>query len=91
MKLNSLLNADDLIILSRSKVGLQNCSNTLSSYFNSLMLKINHKKTRKIIFQKSWDNSSIEKSHLQFFQKLINNSRAQQPITSIKIGHVLVF
>mgnify|MGYP000223529387 CR=1 FL=1 len=23
---------------------------------------------------KSWDNSSIEKAHLQFFQKLINNS-----------------
>ena len=34
-KLNSLLYADDLIILSRSKTGLQNCLNTLSSYCNS--------------------------------------------------------
>ena len=40
------------IILSRSKVGLQNCLNTLSSYCNSWMLKINPKKTKIIIFQK---------------------------------------
>ena len=52
MKLSSLLYADDLIILSRSKVGLQNCLNTLSSYCNSWMLKINPKKTKIIIFQK---------------------------------------
>ena len=39
LKLNSLSYADDLIILSRSKVGLQNCLNTLSSYCNSWMLK----------------------------------------------------
>ena len=52
MKVNSLLYADDLIILSRSKVGLQNCLNTLSSYCNSRMLKINPKKTKIIIFQK---------------------------------------
>ena len=31
---------------------------------------------------KSWDNSSIKKAHLQFSQKLINNSQTQQPITS---------
>ena len=52
MKLNSLLYADDLIILSQSKVGLQNCLNTLSSYCNPWMLKINPKKTKIIIFQK---------------------------------------
>ena len=158
MKLNSLLCADHLIILSRSKVGLQNCLNTLSSYFNSLMLKINPKNTRKIIFQKckkkgtlastlpmknstlsktctspsgnltlsldhlrqktlmpslrrntdfksvksslacssevwrtfvqsdfkSWDNSSIEKAHLQFFQKLINEfNNLSRPLKSV--------
>ena len=33
-KLNSLLYADDLIIISRSKIGLQNCLNTLSSFCN---------------------------------------------------------
>ena len=37
-KLNSLLYADDLVILSRSKVGLQNCLNMLSSYCNSWTL-----------------------------------------------------
>ena len=37
-KLNSLLYADDLIIISRSKIGLQNCLNTLSSFCNSWML-----------------------------------------------------
>ena len=38
-KLNSLLFADDLVILSRSKTGLQTCLNRLSSYCNSWMLK----------------------------------------------------
>ena len=37
-KLNSLFHPDDLIILSRSKLGLQNCLKELSSYCNSWML-----------------------------------------------------
>ena len=51
-KLNSLLYADDLVILSRSKTGLQTCLNRLSSYCNSWMLSINPKKTKVMIFQK---------------------------------------
>ena len=51
-KLNSLLYADDLIILSRSKLGLQNCLNVLSSFCETWMLKINSKKTKIMIFQK---------------------------------------
>ena len=51
-KVNSLLYADDLIILSRSKIGLQNCLNALSSYCETWMLKINPKKTKIMIFQK---------------------------------------
>ena len=51
-KLNSLFYADDLIILSLSKLGLQNCLNKLSSYCNSWMLKINPKKTKIMVFQK---------------------------------------
>ena len=51
-KLNSLFYADDLIILSRSKLGLQNCLNKLSSYCNTWMLKINSKKTKIMVFQK---------------------------------------
>ena len=51
-KLNSLLYADDLVILSRSKIGLQDCLNTLSSYCRTWMLSINPKKTKVMIFQK---------------------------------------
>ena len=50
-KLNSFLYTDDLIILSRSKVGLQNCLNTLYSFSSSWMLDINSKKTKIMIFQ----------------------------------------
>lgn len=51
-KLTALLYADDLIILSRSKTGLQNCLNTLSSFCTLWMLKINPKKPETTVFQK---------------------------------------
>jgi len=51
-KINSLLYANELIILSRSKTGLQNCLNTLSSHCKTWMLKVNPKKTKIRIFQK---------------------------------------
>ena len=51
-KLNSLLYADDLVILSRSKIRLQNCLITLSSYCSTWMLSINQKKNKVMIFQK---------------------------------------
>ena len=51
-KINSLFCADDLIILSRSKTGLQNCLDKLSSYCTSWMMKINLKKTKIMVFQK---------------------------------------
>ena len=51
-KINSLLYADDLVILSRSKTGLQNCLNALSLYCDKWKLKINPKKTKIVIFQK---------------------------------------
>ena len=50
--INSLLYADDLVILSRSKTGLQNCLNALSLYCDKWKLKINPKKTRIMTFQK---------------------------------------
>ena len=60
---NSILNflyADDLIILSRSKVGLQNCLNALYS-FSSSWIAINSKKTKNTIFQKrAKKNSELE-------------------------------
>ena len=52
---NSLLSADDWIILSRSKIGLQNCFKKHTSFIlrnMDVMLKINPKKTKIMIFQK---------------------------------------
>ena len=40
IKINSLLYADDLVILSRSKIGLQNCLNALSLYCDKWKLNI---------------------------------------------------
>ena len=45
-----------LLLLSRSKLGLQNCLNKLSSYCNSWMLKIIPKKTKIMVFQKGTKN-----------------------------------
>ena len=47
-KINSLLYADDLVILSRSKTALQNCLNALPLYYDKWKLKINPKKTKII-------------------------------------------
>ena len=44
--------ADDLVILSRSKTGLQNCLNALSLNCDKWKLKINPKKKKIIISQK---------------------------------------
>ena len=60
-KFKFLLYADDLLILSRSKIGLQNCLNSLFSFCNSWMLDINSKKTKVMIFQKrAKKNSNLE-------------------------------
>ena len=56
-KLNSFLYSDDLIIISRSKIGLQNCLNTLSSFCNS-------KKTKVMVFQKRAKKNSTLEFHI---------------------------
>ena len=48
--LNCLLYADDLVILSETEVGLQNCINSFQSYCDKWGLKINTTKTKTIIF-----------------------------------------
>ena len=63
-KLNSLLYADDLIILSRSKHGLQNCLNTLQSFCYDWKLNINLKKTKTMIFRKKAKKSENKEFHL---------------------------
>ena len=52
-KISSLLYADDLIILSASKSGLQSYSNKLASYCDDNCLTVNLKKTKIVVFYKS--------------------------------------
>ena len=51
-KLRTLLYADDLILLSKSKQGLQNCINNVASFYNTWQLSVNQKKTKIMIFAK---------------------------------------
>lgn len=51
-KLTSLLYADDLVLLSKSKVGLQNCLNTVASFCKKWQMTVNEKKTKVMIFSK---------------------------------------
>ena len=73
-KLNCLLYADDLVILSRSKVGLQNCLNQLNDWCKKWMMHVNMKKNKVMIFQKPSNkqptpNFQIENKVLQVTQE----------------------
>ena len=50
--LNCLLWADDLLLVSSSQLGLQNCLNKMGLFYNNLGLKVNINKTEIIIFNK---------------------------------------
>ena len=50
ISINCLLYADDLVLLSSSKEGLQNSINKLSSYCKKWSLKVNLKETKCLIF-----------------------------------------
>ena len=52
-KLNSLMWADDIILLSETKEGLQKSINNLQNYCMKWKLDINLKKTKILIFNKS--------------------------------------
>ena len=52
VKLNSLLWADDLLLVSQTATGLQNCIDKMSDFYKGLELKINIKKTKVMIFNK---------------------------------------
>ena len=52
--INSLLYADDLIILSQSKSGLQNCLDQLNEWCRKWLMEVNTKKTKIMIFQKQF-------------------------------------
>ena len=54
--INSLLYADDLVILSQTQNGLQNCLNTLHTWSKKWLLEVNLKKTKVMILQKHKSN-----------------------------------
>jgi hypothetical protein len=58
-KLNCSLYADDLILQSKSKQGLQNCLDQLNSWCELWLMEINLKKTKIIIFKKSTKKQQI--------------------------------
>lgn len=64
-KLNCLLYADDLVILSRSKIGLQNCLDQLNNRCKQWLMQINLKKRKIIVLQKSNKKQLIEPTQIQ--------------------------
>ena len=66
-KLNSLLYADDLVILSKSKTGLDNYLKVLECFNAKWLLNVNYRKTKILVFQKS----GKKPKHLSFS---INNT-----------------
>ena len=56
--LNSISWADDLVLLSTSKEGLQKCLNKLSSYCKKWGLEVNVDKTKTMVFSKKADKTT---------------------------------
>ena len=56
--LNCLLYADDLVLLSESQVGSQNCLTKLKLYTKRWKLNINYKKSKILVI--AWNNNSKE-------------------------------
>ena len=63
---NHLLYADDLVILSESPTGLQNCLNSLGNYCKRWRLNINVKKTKVMIFSKTVKKANTDHNSLNF-------------------------
>ena len=80
-KLNCLLYADDLVLLSKSKQGLQHCLNTLSTFCEKWMMNVNLKKTKTMTIQK---NARKPQESVSFY---IDN----ESIIFFKIIHIWVF
>ena len=60
-KLNCLLYADDLVLVSHLAKGLQKALSILAKYCNEWMLSVNPKKTKVVIFQKKCRKSTLDK------------------------------
>ena len=52
IKLNNLLYADDLILISETRTGLQSCLDNLQAYCQKWKLTVNNKKTKVMVVEK---------------------------------------
>ena len=71
-KIGSLLFADDLLILSETKDGLQNSLNNLSLYCDNWQLSLNINKTKTMIFTQS--KHKVEPTFVNYKNKAIENT-----------------
>ena len=60
--INSLMWADDIVLMSETKEGLQNCLNNLNTYCQKWKLEINLKKTKIMIFGRNGTKKSNEET-----------------------------
>ena len=67
--INCLIYADDLVIMSTSAEGLQECLNKLATYCNKWKLQVNLKKTKIILFNRQ--GSLIKKHNFHFMSNNI--------------------
>ena len=71
-KFNTLMYADDLIIISTTLDGLQKSLNALNAYCDKWKLNINHKKTKSMVFSKGTKTKNI---NLTINSKNIENTK----------------
>ena len=69
-RISSLLYADDLVILSRTKSGLQNCLDSLHEWSKKWLMNINLEKTKVMILQKQ--NSKLPQLNFTLGDKHIH-------------------
>ena len=62
------MEADDIILLSETPEGLQNCLNNLDNYCTEWKVEVNKKKTKIMIFNKSGQKLKSYKFMLNTFQ-----------------------
>ena len=70
-KLNCLLYADDLILISNTSEGLQRSLDTLSKFCDDWLLNINLEKTKVMIFQKKRRKSTFNNHHFKINKEKI--------------------
>ena len=69
-----LMYVDDIVLLSESPIGLQNCLNNLLEYCSQWKLSVNLKKTKVVIFNTNSNSLAICRNNDFYF----NNNKIEQ-------------